>query len=226
MSQPYKACPKCQQSAQLDAPICLRCGHQYRTNFVNPPSTVVIDPIRGRLPTTCVQCGNNQSQKVSGIALAGRWDARSEGTSVGYGSFSDGGSEMMIATSEQVSQGATRLAQILTPPARPRPPAPPANVIGWLLVVGIGMGITILVLTQGQEWAIATGVIALVCLSAWYAKKQEPEPDDSFYEQSHQHWQRQMQTWNELYYCHHCDLVYNPTTGQRAPSESMQTILN
>ncbi len=35
--QPYKMCPRCQQPAVLDAPVCRRCGHRYRTQFAPPP---------------------------------------------------------------------------------------------------------------------------------------------------------------------------------------------
>lgn len=31
--QPTKLCPRCQQQAALEALYCLRCGHQYRTQF-------------------------------------------------------------------------------------------------------------------------------------------------------------------------------------------------
>ncbi len=37
--QPYKVCPNCKQHAPLDADVCTRCGHQYRTQFADPDQT-------------------------------------------------------------------------------------------------------------------------------------------------------------------------------------------
>jgi len=37
--QQFKACPQCQQPAPLDAPVCSRCGRQFRTQFVPPDQT-------------------------------------------------------------------------------------------------------------------------------------------------------------------------------------------
>jgi hypothetical protein len=39
MTAPYKACPKCQAPAVLQAPQCARCGHVFRTQFVPPDQT-------------------------------------------------------------------------------------------------------------------------------------------------------------------------------------------
>lgn len=35
----YKICPQCTQPSPLDAPACLHCGHQFRTQFVTPGQT-------------------------------------------------------------------------------------------------------------------------------------------------------------------------------------------
>jgi TM2 domain-containing membrane protein YozV len=38
----FKACPQCQTPAQIDAPYCGRCGHQFQTQFGNyqqPPAS-------------------------------------------------------------------------------------------------------------------------------------------------------------------------------------------
>lgn len=51
MTQPYKQCPRCQQNAALHVPVCLRCGHQYRTQFAPPPEqTLIVAPPVGSLP--------------------------------------------------------------------------------------------------------------------------------------------------------------------------------
>ncbi len=42
--EPYKICSECQQAAALNAPSCLRCGHQYRTRFTNPNQTQAVMP--------------------------------------------------------------------------------------------------------------------------------------------------------------------------------------
>lgn len=42
---PYKICPHCRQAAALETPVCGRCGHQYRTQFVPPiDQTQVVMP--------------------------------------------------------------------------------------------------------------------------------------------------------------------------------------
>ncbi|MBM4356033.1 MAG: hypothetical protein FJ109_19965 [Deltaproteobacteria bacterium] len=46
MHQPWKVCPQCQEPAQLQACVCLRCGHVYRTRFAPPlgQTQVVLPP--------------------------------------------------------------------------------------------------------------------------------------------------------------------------------------
>lgn len=34
--QPFKACPKCNSSNALDAPVCNLCGHTFSTQFIDP----------------------------------------------------------------------------------------------------------------------------------------------------------------------------------------------
>jgi hypothetical protein len=38
-------------------------------------------------------------------------------------------------------------------------------------------------------------------------------------------WKQAMINWNSLFYCPRCDYVYNPITGDAAPTSSMQDIL-
>ena len=40
MTQQYKICPRCQQSAQLNETICSKCGRQYRTTFEQPTQVI------------------------------------------------------------------------------------------------------------------------------------------------------------------------------------------
>jgi TM2 domain-containing membrane protein YozV len=45
MSQePYKICPRCSQPAVLAAVSCARCGHEYRTKFVELDQTQMVAP--------------------------------------------------------------------------------------------------------------------------------------------------------------------------------------
>jgi len=37
--QPYKQCPTCGQTADIQAPQCPRCGHTFRTQYANPNQT-------------------------------------------------------------------------------------------------------------------------------------------------------------------------------------------
>src|SRR5262245_15775500 len=37
-----KACPKCRSASRLEAPSCLNCGHQFRTQFVPDDRTRMI----------------------------------------------------------------------------------------------------------------------------------------------------------------------------------------
>jgi|CXWL01.1.fsa_nt_gi TM2 domain-containing membrane protein YozV len=32
----FKQCPQCQHAASMEAPTCLHCGHQFKTQFANP----------------------------------------------------------------------------------------------------------------------------------------------------------------------------------------------
>lgn len=48
----YKSCPQCGRVAALDAPLCLACGHRYRTQFqqVVPDQTQAFTPFAGAAP--------------------------------------------------------------------------------------------------------------------------------------------------------------------------------
>lgn len=40
--QPYKACPRCQTAAALDAATCSKCGHVFRTKFGPPANQTTV----------------------------------------------------------------------------------------------------------------------------------------------------------------------------------------
>lgn len=42
--QQYKSCPSCGQVAFINAPTCLRCGHQFRTTFPTNPTQAFTPP--------------------------------------------------------------------------------------------------------------------------------------------------------------------------------------
>jgi len=42
---PHKACPRCGQSDHLQATVCQRCGHQFRSQFDVPQQTQVFPPL-------------------------------------------------------------------------------------------------------------------------------------------------------------------------------------
>lgn len=50
----FKKCPKCQTVAAIDAPVCVICGHQFRTQFTanqgTPDPTQAFTPIQPQQP--------------------------------------------------------------------------------------------------------------------------------------------------------------------------------
>ena len=73
MAQPYKICPQCGQVAELHAPQCLRCGHQYRTQFTPPiqqTQAVVPPPFRPRA-NSGVSVGNGTNPVLKGLGFCG-----------------------------------------------------------------------------------------------------------------------------------------------------------
>ena len=41
-----KQCPKCKAVAELNAPVCVRCGHRFRTKFSPGAPPVVATPLQ------------------------------------------------------------------------------------------------------------------------------------------------------------------------------------
>ncbi|MEJ5296632.1 MAG: hypothetical protein WHZ52_01200 [Armatimonadota bacterium] len=69
--QPYKICPECGQPAELQAQLCARCGHAYRTQFT-PTGQPVTPPgaTDGRTQMGQLWAPSPQQQPSSGVIAA------------------------------------------------------------------------------------------------------------------------------------------------------------
>lgn len=227
MQPQYKFCPRCNTSTDIHAPVCLQCGRQFQTQFhqtqqvPSPPHPVYPVPPAA---FSCPVCGSPAVQKVSAICQAGRWDGQNVGLSVGHGHFSGGGSVNTVGANVGVSQGATQLAQLLSPPPRPtQPPNGFAIAAGCTGCLALPGGIVLLTALASGFKDIEGGAlvvpIALLVVATGFTV--EAVRQGRFARMKHQQnlmlWQQAMTQWDTLFYCGRCDNAYSPQTGQHAP---------
>ena len=74
MDPAYKCCPRCSQLTTLDAQVCQRCGHQYRTNFLASQQTQTFVLPQIQVPGLGDPAANSlkarKNNKISWIALS------------------------------------------------------------------------------------------------------------------------------------------------------------
>jgi hypothetical protein len=166
----------------------------------------------------CLQCGQIDSvRKVSTVVSAGI----STGAYSGYGDGIGYSTHGMIFIDEVITvtgSSQTQLSRLLTPPIEPR-----KNYFGGILFIMIisgfmGVFITCIglvnIFTSQFEFGIFLMLFGLLCLgiAVWtsnsYTKLNKSE-QIRFKKELHA-WEKAIQRWQQLYYCHRCDGLYVP----------------
>ena len=160
------------------------------------------------------------------ICETGSWTEQSQGKSIGVAYGPNGMMPMQGITTAKVA-GATTLAQMLMPPARPFYGGSGCMTPAGSIMAILGLAFSVICLGGAENmagvviWLIVFGVgVALVLLARsndWNGKKQIAEQLPR--------WQQSMATWNRLFYCPRCGHIFDPSGGAFVPANQMRQLL-
>lgn len=219
--------------------------------IAQPAPSPVIHPASYR----CPRCGNESVQAVSAIVSAGSWhedtswtettQTRSHSNGVGYGvvlgdrhpasviSVSGAGTTGKNKTNGHGSTaGCSRLAEMLTPPEQPAPPARQgAHDFNEKRFGGCVVACFVILGAYSNGDIGIWGVLFWGCIVLLFVKG--AMPSDGFippeaqaaYNADRQRWSEQMAVWQRLSYCSRCDHVFDPQTSKAARPQSMSVLM-
>jgi hypothetical protein len=161
----------------------------------------------------CPHCQHgNRVEQVSALV------ARSTTTGMSYGwTVGHAGRQRFHGNTVAWSRHQTMLAAMLAPPRRPLP----------LVGCGAGIAVPLLVLTllcslseaatmlaqANVEVFLLCAVFALLPVVIFVVLIRGVRANATFSQRALLEWQRQMQKWQALYYCHRCGGVFMPGSG-------------
>ena len=173
----------------------------------------------------CPHCQHeDRVEKVSALVATSTTTGMSYGWTVGHA-----GSQRFHGNTVAWSRQQTMLAGMLAAPRRPLP----------LVGCGAGIAVPLLVLTLLCSLSEAATMLAqanvevfllctvfalfpvvLLVLLIWGVRASAPDNQRVWLE-----WQRQMQKWQALYYCHRCGGVFIPGSGGFVPAPATKAFL-
>lgn len=197
----------------------------------------------------CPQCGNDSSiQKVSAIVTGGTNRISSSGQTTGIGITFKGDPAIVTGATHTYGISQSVLARTLTPPPKPQiqkisgfwyiapfiffmitvwfAPISKGMKTAIAITFAIGMALTMCINQNNNGdvglplivvWLIILLVIYYVGLSKEIEKQKNLETLLPL-------WQKSMDKWNNLYYCHKHDIVFDPNTGQHLPADRMNEL--
>jgi hypothetical protein len=177
----------------------------------------------------CPNCQNEDIEKVSAVYNQGTWSSSSSGTRFGVRRDKRGRPVIVNEPFTEQTKGATRLAEMLAPPAEP-------FNIGALMVLLFCSGLlfflwlasamivqTILGWTVGNIIGILVAIFALGMI--YDPAKKVADRQTKSHKQKHAQWKQTMDHWDNLYYCSRCDHVSDPESGKSATPRNMSSLL-
>ena len=207
-------------------------------------------------PGTCVNCGSHAIQKVSSVVRSGTWQSMSVGNTVGAAYYHDrAGGHVVPVGAHTVTRAsnATNLAASLAPPRQPDSSQSWwwfmvfAAIIG-VVIICFAWSATVVVppitdtlvkVWNGSAWVpnytpghqdlsvlgaigITFGVMVVVArIVTLYFNVVRPR-----HVQHERAWRQAMQEWEQLFYCHQCDSVFDPQTSRIASCEAWLDLLS
>lgn len=158
---------------------------------------------------------------VSGGTSSGSYSGPTHGAAYTPGSGWGG----TVGHATLSGSSSTVLEQRLAPPTEPTDPRSyNRSLIGpAMLLLAVG-GVISLVLIAVSDAAAYIGLaVTFGGLFVWEMRKRSSYK--KHYESDHPRWQRMMQRWNDLFYCHRCDPVFDPRGHEKAQVEGMYALL-
>jgi hypothetical protein len=197
----YKQCPECNLVVESSIVRCPQCGHKYRTQFAPPAPP---RPVQSTVAIGCIQCGAGEVQKVSAIVHA----------------------EDAAVSSVMRRSGSRPLAVLLAPPPRPEYQRPgDLYTAGFLAAIFVIAAIAWAVMGLALWLGLIALVVGIIAGVVGLATRNAATTAQKRFATSEARWHKVMDTWNMLFYCPHCDCIYNPATRQTAAPSAMNTLL-
>jgi hypothetical protein len=159
-------------------------------------------------------------QKATALVNTGIVSSTYRGFASGVGYIPNGpiltGNNIALSGTSQ-----TALSSLLSPPLRPRPYK---NYLGLYIFLSV-LSVLLPFLFQ-STFIISFSICALIALTILiYYEKRDLPTKRSGYAAAINNWQRAMDKWNHLYYCHRCDGVFLPGQNLIVPSAHMMHYL-
>lgn len=179
--------------------------------------------------SACVNCQNEEVEKVSSVYNSGTWSASKQGTRHGVRWDKKGRPIVTTEPYTEHAKGATRLAEMLAPPEEPTNAAVVVIILACIGLLCFLWFLAVLVLEGLLGWtgsSLAGIVLAVVALSVLYdPAKRLAERQAEQFQKKHALWKLAMDRWESLYYCSRCDQVFDPATGKSASPRKMSSLL-
>ncbi len=173
----------------------------------------------------CPHCHQeDQVQKVSAVVAEGTATGTSYGWTVGHA-----GSQRFQGNTVTWSRQQSMLAEMLAAPRRPLPLIGCGAGLAVLLLVGTFLLIlseaSTLFTQQEGILGLCFVVFAFFPLGLLVPLVRGVRQHAPIQRLARMRWERQMQHWHSLYYCHRCDGVFLPGNGVFVPSAAARTFL-
>lgn len=201
----------------------------------------------------CPCCQGSDIQSVSAIVRGGTWSSSSRWSTSGSIEADTTGINMgringqhshadtfgvnlghtsgrTSSRGHQSSSGATELARTLAPPTCAPTPVKKGiseNAGCWF----IGIPLVFFTMWKGGAWSgwICWPVILLTLFiwwATWNGNKDDYQKELEKFENSKKVFESKLARWNALYYCHRCDIVFNPATGRYTHATNMNSMVS
>jgi len=159
---------------------------------------------------TCPICKkDDQIQKASAVYSSGIGTGSFSGpaTSVNYYNGKVGvGGGLVSGTSASITEAARKCA----PPDKPHPPSTSLTTILGFVGIAFGVLTSICADNYASLWIIGWVIVGFIFIAIGNNQKNAKEIK---YKEELVIYNREITEWNELYYCHRDDVLFNPNNG-------------
>jgi len=173
---------------------------------MSPDAEYIPTQVHGSGRPACLRCQNEAIQAVNGLIRAGTWSSATYGTALA----ADNGGGVSVGIAEFQSSGASNLAQVLSPPARPAGNYLPAMIALLGAVAGIPWALLVVNSTVLAQSMAGLGVVAFVVLLIRQRRAHQRAVTD---------WVAKAARWASLFYCSRCNSVSDLRTCEWLPAE-------
>lgn len=229
---PRWICPACGVNNMPQRAACFRCASPRAMAYPHtsidmptpqaprPPTTGprATAPLEGRLG--CPVCGSQETRKVSVVVQSEGWSSVASGHSLSVGQIVHGPAFGMGGIHGAATIGGSHLAQSLAPPIAPQPPGYRNGcslaILTFSGILGL-IGLLGLSAYPGERPSSAMIISAIWSLGAFGGATallwRDVSVNRRYWRQQPRliaRWKQALIAWDQLFYCHRCDHVFEP----------------